>query len=161
MATGTVKFRVAIWRPGRCKSGSPYGGRIAHTSGRHIVTGTVQIRVAIWRPACLHLGSPYGDQYSTSPGRHMATGLLPTTVAIWRRRWFEPRSPFGDRVAVRPYPRMATQLDLANTSHSRLVFIDFSFELRSHCHSFRLDRSYRWNFTRNTAKTCFSRIGSS
>ncbi|WZY77563.1 hypothetical protein YC2023_023947 [Brassica napus] len=93
-------------------------------------------------------------------GCHMATGLLPTMVAIWRPRRFEPRSPFGDRVTVCPYRRMATQLNLANTVHSCLVFIDFSFELRSHCHSFRLDRSYCWNFTSNTAKTCFSRIGS-
>ena len=133
MAAGLPTCRVAISWPGWYKSGD----RLAYTSGRHMATSKYDY------------------------GCHMATGLLPTMVAIWRPRRFEPRSPFGDRVTVCPYRRMATQLNLANTVHSCLVFIDFSFELRSHCHSFRLDRSYCWNFTSNTAKTCFSRIGSS
>ena len=123
LTTGLPTRRVAISRPGRYKSGSHYGDRLAYTSGRHMATSTVRVRVAIWRPA-------YGDRDGLNSGLHLATGSPFVPLPVWR-----------------------AQMDLDNTAHSRFVFIDFSFELRSHCHSFRLDWSYCWNFTRNTAKT--------
>ena len=92
----------------------------------------------IWQTRFIPARSPYGERGSSCPARHMVSlTIRQVPLAVWR-----------------------AQLHLSNTSHSRLVFVSFSFELRSYCISFRLDYSYRWNFTIKTAKTCFSRISS-
>ncbi|WZY70418.1 hypothetical protein YC2023_002658 [Brassica napus] len=63
MATRTLQGRVAIWRPGRCKAGSPYGDQ------------TLPAQVTIWLPEPVMSLSPYGDRELTSPGPHMVTEM--------------------------------------------------------------------------------------
>lgn len=59
---GLVADRSPLWRPGVIDQ-SPYGNRVAWSTGRHMANSFCNRPVAIWRSVCV------------TDGRHMAIGL--------------------------------------------------------------------------------------
>ena len=76
--------------------------------------------------------SPYGESGQHRPARHMASWTNLVWLTIWRSR-----------------------LNHVDIMHSHLIYVALSSKSRPHCLLFRLDWSYRWNFTVKTAKTYF------